>query len=114
MAFFIPEHQQWVDMLPGIRRRHLAHGERGHTIFVEGKAGAEVPEHSHPHEQLGFVIEGELEFTIGDAAPQRISAGTGYAIPGDVPHRVLFLVDSTVIDIFVPVREEYLPPEHRS
>ncbi|MBI2942284.1 MAG: cupin domain-containing protein [Chloroflexi bacterium] len=68
--------------------------------------GSTVPDHSHPHEQVGYVARGRLEFTL---AGQRIvlSAGDGYAIPGDAPHSVLALEDSIALDVFSPVREEY-------
>lgn len=71
-------------------------------------AGAVVEAHSHPHEQVGIVLEGRAHFFIGDE-DRILKAGDMYRIPGGVTHRVVAL-DQPVraLDIFTPVREDYL------
>ncbi len=66
-----------------------------------------VEEHSHPHEQVGMVIEGRAIFHIGDET-KTLQPGDMYRIPGNVKHKVVAL-DQTVkaLDIFCPVREDY-------
>jgi quercetin dioxygenase-like cupin family protein len=66
-----------------------------------------VEEHSHPHEQIGMVLEGKVVFSIG-GEERTLTAGDLYRIPGNVRHKVVVL-DQPVkaIDIFHPVREEY-------
>jgi quercetin dioxygenase-like cupin family protein len=66
-----------------------------------------VARHSHPHEQAGIMLEGEMEFTIGDET-RIVKAGDLFVIPGGVEHSVRVL-DQPVkaLDIFSPVREEY-------
>ena len=100
-----------VAMGPGLARRALACGERMLLVEVEVAKGAAVPPHSHPHEQVGYVARGRLEFTLGDAANpierRVLSAGDGYTVPGGLVHSVLALEDSVAVDVFSPVREEY-------
>jgi quercetin dioxygenase-like cupin family protein len=66
-----------------------------------------VSEHQHPHTQMGMVIEGRAEFTIGGEC-RVLGPGDMYRIPGGVPHRVVAL-DAPVraLDVFHPPREEY-------
>ncbi len=67
-----------------------------------------VEEHSHPHEQVGIVVEGRAIFIIG-GEEKTLGPGDMYRIPGNVPHKVIAL-DETVkaLDIFNPIREDYL------
>ncbi len=96
-----------VEMLPGVIRRTLSRGD--HTLLCEITlaSGSVVPAHEHPHEQIGYVVRGRLTFRIGDEE-RELAAGDGYVIPGNVSHAVTALEESIAIDIFSPVREEYL------
>jgi quercetin dioxygenase-like cupin family protein len=97
-----------VKMLDGVERRTLVHGER--TLLAEFalKKGFAIPLHSHPHEQTGYLVSGHLRFTVGqetiDTRP-----GAGWSVPGGVEHGVEILEDSIVVEVFSPVREDYLP-----
>ncbi|MED5577171.1 MAG: cupin domain-containing protein, partial [Planctomycetota bacterium] len=67
-----------------------------------------VPWHDHPHEQMGILISGQLLFEIGDEK-LTLQAGDCWRIPGGVPHTCQAGEDSVrAIDIFSPVREDYL------
>jgi unsaturated pyranuronate lyase len=69
---------------------------------------AVVEEHAHPHEQVGVVLMGRAVFRIGDEE-KTLEPGDLYRIPGNVPHRVVALDETvTALDIFSPIREEYL------
>ncbi len=68
-------------------------------------AGTELPEHSHPHEQIVLVTEGELELTV-DGETYRLTSGDAATIPGDVPHSGKAITVCRVIDAFHPVRED--------
>ena len=88
-------------------KTQLAFGERLMLSLVTLEAGSTVPMHSHPHEQAGFVVEGELDFTIGEET-RRLKPGDSYIIPGNVPHGCAACAGhALVLDIFSPVREEY-------
>jgi quercetin dioxygenase-like cupin family protein len=66
-----------------------------------------VEEHSHPHEQVGMVIEGPLVFHIGGET-KTLQTGDMYRIPGNVKHRVVALdKPAKALDIFHPIREDY-------
>ncbi len=66
-----------------------------------------VPLHQHPNEQLGIMLEGAMELTIGDET-RILRPGDAYAVPPDLPHSARTLDEGCVVlDIFTPVREDY-------
>ena len=109
MSFFTrAEDKDSVEMLPGIRRRLVAVGSRVMAIRVELDRGSVLPAHSHPHEQIGFVVSGRLRFNVAGET-SLLQGGDGYSIPGGANHSVEEVIeDSVVVDVFSPVREEYL------
>jgi quercetin dioxygenase-like cupin family protein len=83
------------------------HGERLMLSLVELQPHAVVAMHSHPHEQMGLLLEGELEFTIGGQT-QRVLPGQMWRIPGGVPHGcVAGDKPARALDVFSPPREDY-------
>ncbi len=96
-----------VEMFPGVARRTMNSGD--HTTLVEVfiDKGAVVPAHSHPHEQIGYVVSGRALFEVGEDSKE-LAAGDSYLIPGGVIHKVTGIEPCVCIDIFSPVREEYL------
>lgn len=75
---------------------------------VDLEAHAVVEEHAHPHEQVGMLLSGRAVFTIG-GEEKTLEAGDVYCIPGNVRHKVVTLDQpARAIDIFTPIREEYL------
>ena len=82
-------------------------GEGAMLNLVDLEPDAEVPLHSHPHEQLGYVVEGEIIMII-DGAEHRMPPGTAYVIPGGVEHSGRGGLDGCrVVDVFQPPREDY-------
>jgi quercetin dioxygenase-like cupin family protein len=98
--------RQPVEMLPGIRRQMLSTGDNAMTVYITVEKGREVPVHTHPHEQIGYLQSGRARFQIGDEQ-QVLESLDGYSIPGNVPHGVLALEDCIFVDVFSPPREEY-------
>ena len=98
----------FVDALPGIRRKTLAHGDA--TLLTEFRleAGAVLPVHDHPQEQTGYLVAGRLRLTVGDET-RDMSPGDSWSIPGDFPHGGVALEDTVAVEVFSPVREDYLP-----
>lgn len=81
--------------------------ERMMTSVVRFEPHSVVEDHSHPHEQMGIIISGRAEFTVGD---QKATLGPGelYRIPSNVVHRVVALEEAVVaFDVFSPVRDDY-------
>jgi quercetin dioxygenase-like cupin family protein len=102
---------QWDDakpseVLPGLIRRTL--GETSDAMLVEfrSEAGVKIPPHSHPNQQVGYVVRGKLEIIIEGVATL-CQPGDSYSIPGGVEHGAHFLVESIVVECFSPPREDY-------
>ena len=95
-------------VLPGIKLKTLVYGEK--TLFAEFRmdAGAALPRHAHIHEQTGYLIEGKIRLTIGGEVFE-VEAGDSWSIPGNLEHHAEILKDSVAIEVFSPVRDEYLP-----
>jgi quercetin dioxygenase-like cupin family protein len=96
------------ELLPGVTLRTLAHGKRTLLAEVSMMRGAVIPEHRHPQEQTGYLVSGRLEFSI-DGAKLVAEPGSSWSLPADLPHGASALEDSVVVEVFSPVREDYLP-----
>src|SRR5262249_34055005 len=82
-------------------------GEQVQLSLVDLPADGVVEWHSHPNEQMGYVVSGRAKFQIGDQ-DKILHVGDMYRIPGGVRHRVTMLGGpARVLDVFFPVREEY-------
>lgn len=93
--------------MPGIRRKTIAVDQRMMQIAVELDNGARLPEHSHPHEQITYLVRGRLRFFVGDVE-REVVAGEAVMLPSGVPHSVEVLETSLAIDTFSPPREDML------
>jgi len=81
------------------------HGQETTLAVVELDPGAHVPEHRHPSEQLGLVIEGSVSFRVGEEECE-LGPGGSWNIPSDVPHEVRAGPNgAVVIDVFSPTRQ---------
>lgn len=94
------------NIFPGVDIYTMA-GERLMLSLVEFEPRSVVEPHSHPHEQLGLLLEGELTFTIGDET-RTLRPGEMWRIPGGVVHSAV-AGDRPVkaLDAFYPIREDY-------
>jgi quercetin dioxygenase-like cupin family protein len=94
-------------VLPGIERKTLAYGE--HTLMTEFRMrkGSSLPAHAHPHEQTGYLVSGRVRLTIAGRKVE-VRPGDSWAIPGGTQHGAAMLADSVAIEVFSPVREDYL------
>ena len=90
----------------GIAAR-IVQGERISLAVVELEPNGVVPEHQHPNEQLGIVLEGSVTFRI-DHETRRLAPGGTWRITGDVPHEVRAGArGAVVVDVFTPVRADW-------
>ncbi len=71
------------------------------------KSGSELPEHSHVHEQVANVTEGTFELTIAGET-KSVGPGEVTVIPSNVVHSGVAITDCKILDVFCPVREDYL------
>ncbi|MBM4423831.1 MAG: cupin domain-containing protein [Chloroflexi bacterium] len=97
---------EWVQMMAGVKRRIKADGEKLMLVEVRFEAGAAVPAHSHPHEQISYVVSGRFEFTV-DGKAVIVAAGESLHLPSNVPHAARALEASTALDAFSPPREDF-------
>lgn len=97
-----------VLMLEGIERRTLTYGNNMLLVEFTIGAGSVFPEHQHSYEQIGYLCSGSGKLWIGGEC-REIAPGSSWCIPGNVPHKAEFSEDSVAVDIFHPVREDYLP-----
>ena len=95
-------------MLDGVQLKTVAYGERTLMGRFKLAKGAVIPAHAHPHEQTGTMISGRLQFTVGGETMEA-AAGDSWCIAGGVEHGVTALEDSVVVEVFSPMREDYLP-----
>jgi quercetin dioxygenase-like cupin family protein len=90
--------------------RRLITGERMMLAQVYLKKGCIVPKHSHENEQLTYILEGALKFSLGEDGAEEItvSAGEVLLIPSNVPHKAEALEETLDVDIFSPPRQDWL------
>jgi quercetin dioxygenase-like cupin family protein len=93
-------------MSPHIQRQFINTTSATIARFIL-KKGAIVPTHQHPNEQIAFVVEGKLKFTV-DGREVTISAGELLCIPANVPHSAEAMEDTLDIDVFTPPRMDWL------
>ena len=100
--------QGYVQALDGVQRRTPVHGAK--TLLSEFllKGGHAIPRHAHPHEQTGYLVSGHMRLSIG-ADTHDVRPGDSWCVAGGVEHGVDILEDSVAIEVFSPVREDYLP-----
>jgi quercetin dioxygenase-like cupin family protein len=94
-------------MTAGIRRKTLVHGDK--TVLCKFKLdqGTLLPLHSHPYEQTGYLLAGNLVFDIA-GEKHEVKTGDSWSIKAGVEHGAEVVEDTTLIEVFSPVREDYL------
>ena len=90
--------------------RRLVTGERTMLAHVYLKKGSVVPWHSHDNEQFTYVLEGALRLWVGEDDPVEHVVRTGEVlhIPSNVQHKAEALEDTVDLDVFTPVRQDWL------
>jgi quercetin dioxygenase-like cupin family protein len=106
-SYFLPaESGSRHEIFPGVDLRAIA-GTSLMLSVVHLEPGSIVQDHSHPHEQMGILLEGRVAFTIGGVT-RILTPGDMWRIPGGVVHRVEALDQpAKAIDVFHPIREDY-------
>jgi quercetin dioxygenase-like cupin family protein len=106
MPFYNVQDLPMLEIIPGCRTR-IPYGQNLMLSYLEMDDGAEVPLHSHPHEQGGILLEGKLQLTIGEET-RLCEPGSLFIIPPNVKHRAVAIGGKAVVlDVFSPLREDY-------
>jgi quercetin dioxygenase-like cupin family protein len=94
-------------LVPGITIKTLVHGEKTLMAEFRIKKDSVLPRHAHPHEQTGYLVSGRVVLSVGE---ERYPAGPGdsWCIAGGVEHEARVLEDAVIVEVFSPVREDYL------
>ena len=98
----------YVEVTEKIKRKTLVYGEK--TLLTEFRLekGAVLPVHKHPNEQTGYLVSGRIDLIIEDEKHE-VNPGDSWCIPGHANHSAVVIEDSAAIEVFSPVREDYLP-----
>ena len=96
-----------TDLGGGVSRKILSYNDSLMSVEVHFEKGAVGSMHTHPHVQISYVLEGSFEATIGGET-KIIKKGDTYITEPDVPHGVVCLEAGTLLDIFTPMRADFL------
>ena len=91
---------------PGLRRQVMSYSSAMMLVRHTMRKGWVGARHSHPHEQMVYVVSGGIRFESPDGVFEA-KAGDSFLVPGGVEHQASALADSEVLDIFTPMREDY-------
>jgi quercetin dioxygenase-like cupin family protein len=111
MATTTVVHHRWTDVpaeqiTPTISRRYIS-GDRVTVARFELARGGVVPAHAHENEQVSFVVSGALQFLV-EGQTVVVRGGEVLQIPANVRHEVEVLEDALVVDVFSPVRQDWI------
>ncbi len=99
---------QFRNLREGVEMQPLAFGEKANLCEFRLEKGFKIPAHHHPYEQTGFLVSGKLNFRI-DSKWYPAETGDSWSVTENVEHEVEVLENSIVIELFSPVRPDYLP-----
>jgi quercetin dioxygenase-like cupin family protein len=106
-----PKHIAWKNVereqLNPLLDREMVVGDKIMLARVLMKKGAHVPMHQHHNEQVTYILEGALKFSIGGKEIV-VRAGEVLCIPSNIPHEAWALEDTVDLDVFDPPREDWL------
>jgi quercetin dioxygenase-like cupin family protein len=97
-----------VERLNPLLERQFVHGEQAMLARLFLHQGCMVPEHSHPNEQITYVVEGALRLTLNGVEIVTVSGGEMLVIPAHVKHSAEALEDTVDLDVFAPPREDWI------
>ena len=91
----------------GVSRKILGTGESLMMVEVTFRKGGVGDVHTHPHEQVSYIAKGSFAFTL-NGETKVVSVGDSIYIPSNAPHGTVALEDSVIVDVFSPIREDFL------
>lgn len=94
--------------IAGIELKTLVYGENTLMTQFRLKKDSVLPRHSHPHEQTGFLVSGRIRLFV-EQEVYDCEAGDSWAIAGNTEHGAEIIEDAIAVEVFSPVREDYLP-----
>ncbi|MDC7241965.1 MAG: cupin domain-containing protein [Spirochaetales bacterium] len=105
--YFVGDEIPLEDLGDGVKRRITAYHDNLMCVEVHFEKGAVGALHSHPHEQITYIVSGEFEFNIG-GEKKVLKAGDSTFKQPDIEHGAVCLKEGMLLDIFTPCREDFL------
>jgi len=102
-----PDSSNFKELLPGIFMKTLTHGANALLCEFRLTKGTIIPAHQHPQEQIGYLVHGSLRL-FGDEGESIVATGSSWCFKGGVIHGAEVLVDSVAVEVFSPMRLDYL------
>lgn len=97
----------YKQVLEGVKIKTLVHGDKMLLTEFQLKQGSQLPQHAHSQDQTGHLIAGRIRLTIGEETSE-MEPGDSWYVPGNIEHGAEILSDSIAIEVFSPIREDYL------
>ena len=97
-----------TDLGGGVIRKVLAYSKNLMTVELHFEKGAVGAPHSHPHEQIGYIISGKLVYQEAGCEDKILGTGDTYYVAPNVVHGVQILEETKLLDIFTPMREDFV------
>ncbi len=98
----------YIEAVEGIYRKTLVWGNNALLTEFNLTGGKKLPSHQHDEEQVGYLVSGHIILMI-DNEKYDMLPGDSWAIPGGIAHSAEIVADSVAIEVFSPVRSDYLP-----
>ncbi|MFV0504959.1 MAG: cupin domain-containing protein [Lachnospirales bacterium] len=95
------------DLGNGVKRKIMAYSDNIMMVEMSFQKDAVGTLHSHPHEQVTYILEGEFEFTVGEQKKIVKKGDVLYKQP-NIIHGAVAITDGLLIDVFTPAREDFL------
>jgi quercetin dioxygenase-like cupin family protein len=102
-----PDPSNFKQILPGVFMKALTYGDNSLLCEFQLEQGSIIPAHQHPQEQTGYLISGRLRFS-SDEEDFIVEPGCSWNFKGGIVHGAEILEDSVAIEIFSPIRQDYL------
>lgn len=96
------------DLGGGVTRKILSYSKNLMTVELQFQKGSVGAKHSHPHEQIGYVISGRLIYQEEGCEDKELQTGDTYYVKPNVVHGIEVLEDTKLLDIFTPMREDFV------
>ena len=106
--FYKKDTANYKEIISGVKLKTLTYGDKTLLSEFQIEQGISLPKHHHPCEQTGYLVSGSMMLTIGDETFE-VTPGDSWSVPSDVLHSAAAVTNSIIVEVFSPVRKEYLP-----
>lgn len=97
-----------TDLGGGVKRKILSYSKNLMTVELTFEKGSFGAKHSHPHEQIGYIISGRLIYQEEGCEDKVLETGDTYYVAPNAVHGIQVLEDTKLLDIFTPMREDFV------